>query len=258
MTDQAPEGTPPGTPRPDPAHTPAMAVGEDTAAPAVAEAEVTPEVETPVETETPIPQIDASVTEQVVDMVKEAGLDPAEVARIMSDSGMTPAILKALAEKHGDGVANLIKAQLETRIEAGKAQATENNKTVYDMVASEFEGVTDQTGEQTWNELSTWAKTNVESSQRAEINTLLNQGGMAAKLAVRELISVFKKSSSYTQDANLMQADGVADTGAGKSLSKSDYDRELRTLLNSGHEYGVSQEINNLDRRRMKAISRGQ
>lgn len=191
-------------------------------------------------------------------MIKDAGLDPAEVNRIVTKDGMTPAILKALADKHGEGVANLIASQVNSIVEGNKAKAKENDQTVYDMVAEQFKDVTEQTGEQTWNELSTWAKENIEEKDRAEINKLLNQGGMAAKLAVQELVTAFKGSSNFTQDAELITGDGVSDAGAGKPLSKSEYDSELRKLLNAGHIYGESQEIATLDRRRMKAINRGQ
>jgi hypothetical protein len=257
MTDLAPAGTPPGTPRPDVTHTPPIAGGTDnTVTPPATPTPAAPDAPTP-EVAPAAPQIDMSVQEQVTSMVTEAGLDPKEVNRIVREDGMTPAIFQALKEQHGEGIANLLKAQIGTIVAGNKSVAEANDKAVYDLVAESFEGTTEQTGAETWKELSTWAKTNVDTAQRAELNSLLNQGGMAAKLAAQELISVFKKSSDYTQDARLMQADSVAESGTGKPLSKSDYDRDLRVLLNAGHEYGVSQEINNLDRRRMKAIARG-
>jgi hypothetical protein len=264
--------TPPaGTPAPNAMNTPPMAGGVDQAAidakaltdaaaakvitdkAAVDAAAAKPPEKTPA-----APQIDQSVKDQVKSMITEAGLDPEEVNRIVAGDGMTPAILKALTDKHGAGIAGLIQAQLTTIIDAAKSQASANDQTVFDIVKEQFKDITDQTGSETWKELSTWAKENVESVDRAEINKLLNQGGMAAKLAVQELITLFKGSTTYTQDAQLLSGDGLQDGGSAQPLDKRAYDSQMRELMNKGHVYGESQEMANLDKRRLKAIARGQ
>lgn len=210
---------------------------------------------------TPDVKLDRSMLSQVEGLLADAGLSPKEVVTLVSkeDGQVTPDILKALVDKHGEAVASLVVDNLQGFHEKSKTEATNRDKVVFDQVQEAFKGITEQSGEDTWKELSAWAKDNIPNAERKEINALLGKGGKAAKYAVQDLVDQFKNSDTYEQPAELLDGDSLGDDtfGGGKPLDKAGYDRELRKLLNEGHVYGQSAEINALDRRRMKALKRG-
>lgn len=206
------------------------------------------------------PKLDiAKAANGIEPMLKDAGLDPAEVARAVIGEGgsVTPEILKALEEKHGEGVAGLISDKLAAIYDADRSAANERDTAVFNQLEKEFEGVTDQSGKDTWKELSGWAKTNMQDSERAEINALLKQGGLSAKLAVQELVARFKESDSFTQPAVGIDPDGMSNEFGKNLIGKREYHTELNKLLDAGHDYNTSPEIKALDRRRNKSIARG-
>ena len=141
---------------------------------------------------------------------------------------------------------------------ARKAESEAADNAIFDRVSEAFQGTTDQSGKETFEELSTWAKDNVSAEDRKEINALLRKGGLAAKLAIDSLVETFKASDSFiSQPAELLQGDDTSSEYGGKPLDKIGYDRELRKLLGQGHDYDTSPEIASLNTRRMKAINRG-
>jgi hypothetical protein len=203
---------------------------------------------------------DSGAASQVQPFLEEAGLVPAEVAKAVTDGDgeVSIEIMKALVEKHGEGVAGLIKDKLtnlhKSNVEAGKAA----DARVFNQLEKAFEGVTEQSGAETFKELAGWAKENLDTTERKEINKLLAQGGKAAELAIDSLVNKFKTSDSFvSQPAELMAADGANNEYGGKPLDKVGYDRELRKLLNEGHNYDTSPEIAALNNRRLKSRNRG-
>ena len=207
------------------------------------------------------PKVDPSkdVVAQVGALVTEAGLKPEEVAKIVSENNgdLTPALFQSLVEKHGEGLTAIIADNLKNFNTDAVEKANENDNAVFDRVAKAFEGVTEQSGEESWKELSAWAKDNIPNEERAEINKLLQAGGLSAEFAVDHLVKKFQSDSSYSQSASLETADGVADSAGLAMVDKAEYDRELRKLLNEGHDYNTSKDIAQLRRRREKAIRRG-
>ena len=205
------------------------------------------------------PKFDTQTADQVEGFLTEAGLDPSTVAKVVSNEGgkVTPEILKALQEKHGEGVASLIVDKLATLHESTKAMASAADKETYDQVAEAFKGVTEQTGEESFKELATWTKKNLSEEDVAGLNAMLKAGGMSRRLAIDSMIETFNASGDFTQPAKLLDGDNFADTGV-KGIDKAGYDRELRELLNKGHDYNTSPEVAALNRRRTKSLSRGQ
>lgn len=243
----------------------------ETEQPAVEQAPVTePEQETapeqtttepeqePVEKPTETPKFDTKAAKGVEGFLTDAGLVPADVAREItsSDGEISPEIMKALVEKHGESVAALVAEKLEGLHKSNKAVAEARDKAVYDQLQEAFQGVTEDDGKSIWGELSGWAKEHVPNEDRRELNELLQKGGLQAKLAVAELVSRFKGSDQFTQPAELMDADTT--TNFGESLiDRVTYNKELNKLLEAGHDYNTSPEIRALDRRRNKSIARG-
>ena len=200
------------------------------------------------------------VVQQVEGIIKEAGLNPAEVAKIVStnDGQVTPEILKALVDKHGDAVASLVSSQLGTFHKENVAAASKRDTAIYDQVQESFTGVTEQSGEATWKELANWAKENVPNTERKEINKLLQQGGIAAKYAVDDLVNRFKSSEQFVQSADLVTGDSTPKDPSGITpISQVEYNTKFRELEAKGHVYGQSTEFERLDRQRMAGRNRG-
>lgn len=204
-------------------------------------------------------QVDAKLG-KVTGLVEAAGLTMQEVAKIAkaNEGKLDTATMLALTEKHGEAVASLLADQIENIHATRTSEAAQRDQAVFDQVAEAFKGQTEQSGEESWKELAGWAKDNVSTEHRAEINALLAQGGLAAKLAVQELTTAFKESQQSTeyQDAELLVADTTAKSDSG-NITKQDYIREMNKLLAEGHEYGSSSEMAKLDARRTRSIKRG-
>jgi hypothetical protein len=206
---------------------------------------------------------DNSKLGQVSSLVEKAGLDMKKLAEYAkaNDGKVDLETMVALKDKHGDAVAELIANQIkDIHTERSKA-ATDRDNAIYDQVKDAFKDITsdpEQSGESMWQELATWSKEHVSNEDRIEINKLLSQGGLAAKLAVQELTTAFKEhiGKQEFQDAELISGESVAQTSDG-GISKHEYNTELNKLTQAGHQYGESREIAALDARRMKSINRG-
>lgn len=222
------------------------------------EPKVEPEVKPEAEPEKKY-ELDTPVVQQVENLVKEAGLTPKEVREAIegNDGKVTPELLKALVEKNGELVGKLVADKLEGFHKEATEKLNTQQQTVYGQVEEAFKGLTEQSGKDTWNELATWAKTNIPSNERNEINQLLAKGGLSAKLAVQELVTAFKGSNDYSQSAKLVDGGNAANSGGVQPLSKQEYTAALRELEAKGHVYGQSQEMAKLDARRTAGMKRG-
>jgi len=199
------------------------------------------------------------VVDQVSTLLTDAGLNPQDVAKAVTDNEgkITPAIMKKLVDKHGEAVASIIVDQLGNFHKASVKQANTRDKEVFNQVQEAFKGITDQSGEDTWKELNSWAKENVPVNDRKDINKLLQQGGLAAKYAIDDLVNRFKSSNDFVQEANLISGDFTSNDTGVTPLSRTDYTRELKALESKGHVYGQSAEMARLDKRRQAGINRG-
>ena len=210
--------------------------------------------------EKPLPKFDSTEAERVRPFLEDAGLTPAEVAASVTstDGEVSIEIMQKLVEKHGEGVAGLIADKLKGLHTSNVTAAKAADNAVFAQVATAFKDVTDQSGADTFKELATWAKSNLSVQERTEINGLLRQGGKAAELAINSLAASFKKSDSFIpQPAKLVSGDNSVNEYGGKPLDKTGYNRELRKLMDNGHNYETSPEIASLNSRRTKSIKRG-
>ncbi len=213
----------------------------------------------PIVGDKPKPKLEGTEAQQVHALVKDAGLDPKEVSKYLGENEgkISPAMLVELQAKYGDSVATMLAGQLEGIYTKQVEAVAAKDKEVFDFVAEQFKDVTEQSGEETWNELAGWAKTNIDNDTRKELNGLIAQGGLAAKLAIQELTVAFKGQPAQQQDADLVPADNFANTGKTQAIDKAGYQRELDKLLNAGHDYNTSPEIAQLQRRRQKGLNSG-
>lgn len=195
---------------------------------------------------------------QVTKFLDDAGLNSESVIKEFVDDGeLSVDSMKALVEKHGEAVASLIIDKLKGLHEQSVKAAEARDQAVFKQVEEAFKGLTDQTGEKTWEELSGWAKENVPNEERAELNRMLQGGSLQAKLAIDYLVNTFKKSDAFSQPAELLDTDNVSEDYGLKPLSRNEYLRELDVLLAKGHDYNTSPEIRQLEARRQKGMSRG-
>ena len=216
--------------------------------------------EAPVEDAKPLPKFDSSAAEQVRPFLEDAGLTPSEVALAVTEANgeVSIDIMKKLVEKHGEGVAGLIKDKLANLHQSNVVASKAADNKIFTQVQEAFKGITEQTGADTFKELATWAKANLPVADREEINGLLRQGGKAAELAIDSLVQSFKKSDSFIpQPAKLVTGEGSVTEYGSKPLDKAGYNRELRKLMDNGHNYDTSPEIAQLNSRRSKSIARG-
>lgn len=244
-------------------------VPEDTDAVADAPAENSSESEQTAELDDKSEQEPESKPEAVFDtagaskvqpFLESAGLVPSEVALAITEANgaVSIEVMQKLVAKHGEGVAGLIKDQLSALHTSNVTAAKVADTKIFTQVQEAFKGVTEQSGADTFKELATWAKSNMTKGERAEINGLLKQGGKAAQLAIDSLVAGFKGSDSFVeQPAKLLTADNVAESATSKPLDKAGYSRELRKLLDTGHNYDTSPEIATLNARRTKSLNRG-
>lgn len=200
---------------------------------------------------------DHKTANQVEPLIKEAGLDPAEVTKLtIENNGVVPlSVMKSLIEKHGESVAALISERVTGLYESSQAVKAQSEQAIYDQVKEAFKGVTEQTGKETWAELATWAAQNMTVEDRKQVNEMISQGGYAAKLAVGDLVNRFKSSDSVEQNAILVDGDNLS-TGGGAPLTRQEYQRELRVLMDKGLPY-EGREITELNRRREQSMRRG-
>ena len=226
--------------------------------------EATPKKEEPEDGKLPEKEVDKSTLGQVTGLIEKAGLDMQDVAKYAkaNDGKVDLETMVALQEKHGDAVASLIADQIKSIHTVQSKATTERENAVFDQVKEAFADITsdpEQTGESMWTELATWSKDNVSNEHRNEINKLLGQGGLAAKLAVQELTNAFKESlgTQEFQDADLLTGESLTPQSGGGELTSREYNTELNKLTKNGHQYGESREIAALDARRMKSRKRG-
>lgn len=203
--------------------------------------------------------LDTPVVSQVESLIKDAGLDPSEIAQAVStkDGKLSTEALKALTDKHGEAVASLVANQLSSFHKEAQARTQARDQAAYDHVKEAFKDVTDQDGQKTWTELAGWAKENIPNDERKEINKLLQQGGIAAKYAIEDLVSRFKSSDTFVQSADLVTGDATVNDNGLTPISKQEYSAKLRKLEAEGHVYGQSSEMAKLDRQRIAGQQRG-
>lgn len=215
----------------------------------------------PTQTPTPeAPKLNYSdpASKQVGTMLTDAGVDPIKARDAITANGgqCTPEIFAALQAKHGEGMASLLAGQMTKLHEAGVAKGNAQDQAVYTQVEAAFKGITEQSGKETWAELSGWAKENIDNDQRKALNAAIAQGGFVAQLAVQELVNAFQQSGDYGQEMIGLEGDNVPNAPKGGDLTRFEYTEELDKLLNAGHAYD-SPQVKTLQARRTRSAQRG-
>lgn len=107
-------------------------------------------------------------------------------------------------------------------------------------------------GAENWKEIQAWAKQNADPAERAQINSMLNQGGIAARAAAKLLGELYAQQAAVKEPANAasnVRSKAAASNGA---LSPAEYQTELKALVAKigAHRVGDSAEYQQLQQRR--------
>lgn len=197
--------------------------------------------------------------QQVAEAVAEAGLKPAELRAAMEkNGGIVPlAALKALVEKHGEGVANATAEQLKGMYTAGVEAKNAANTAAYNSFEKEFEGAEEGSGKQHFENAAAWARENLPEGERKGITDMINSSNEYVRnIGLNKLASAYQGSEKYTQAGDLLSGDNLTTTNV-TVLTKQAYQSELSELMDKGYSY-ESPEVKSLQNRRNAAISRGQ
>lgn len=205
---------------------------------------------------TPQDKVESKAAE-MDDLIKAAKIDPTALMKGFDADSMTMSVehKAALIKEHGVAIADLIEARVVGMVADTKTVVQKNNQAVFKQLEDEFQGTTDQTGEETWKELSGWTKQNVSNEMQQELNGMLRAGGLQAALAIQEMVKTFRESSGVTIEADLVEGDNVQAPAASKAyISRKDYNEQLDKLLSSGHNYETSPEVKALNNRRARSL----
>lgn len=88
-------------------------------------------------------------------------------------------------------------------------------------------------GKDEWSAIQAWASTNATPDEKTQINALLNQGGLAAKGAVRYLAEAYGRANNVTvepRDAQGQAVRGGLPNVANAPLSSREYSEAVRQL----------------------------
>lgn len=211
----------------------------------------------PQQTQEPVVEVSDTAIAQVESFLKTAGISREQVEQEIEAFGkLTDGTKRALKEKHGAATANLIEGQVNMIAAQIMAKEAKLEQMQHSMVAEAFKGVTQQTPAESWTELLTWARANIDVNTRAALNRMMQSSEFEAKQAVQYMIDALKQKQGMTQQGQLLNGDGAQGLGTGgDTLTASQYARELETIV-AKHGY-ESNERKQLDARRMRSKQLG-
>lgn len=182
-----------------------------------------------------------------LDFVGKAGIPSNHPAMVAASEGDFSILKATLAAKGVQGWEQFV-ALGEQAYQKTVAATEAKSKALREAVHKEAGGAEE------WGAIQKWAGANATPEEKAEINNLLNQGGLQAKLAVQYLVSAYGRANNVTREpkdptANASRG-GLPGTNDGP-LSPKEYAEAVRSLNNklNGRLEG-SREYDQLQRRR--------
>lgn len=186
--------------------------------------------------------------DMALNFVGKVGIGVNHPAMLAAQTGDFSILKATLAAKGVQGWEQFVAlgevAYTRTTAEAEK-KATAGREAVYKEAG----------GEDNWNAIKTWAGSNATAEEKAEINALLNQGGLAARGAVQYLAGAYAKANNVEVNPRDAMANAAAGGGAPSSangpLSSKEYSAAVQSLNNKmGGRLEGSKEYAELQRRR--------
>lgn len=159
-----------------------------------------------------------------------------------------------LVETLGDTTAGLVITQLTTEASKIKEASTKLRSETLDYMAKAF-GETDPEG--TWKAVQDFVKSPESGftvEDKAELSRMLQKGGLAARLAIDNIVAVHTGNPNTTSHADLLQGDTLA-TRKFEPISAKSYSEQVGALVD---KYGYeSLEVRQLQQRRERSRNAG-
>lgn len=262
MSEQAATGAPaPGTPGASEAQPGAnteaqvivapVAGSIDLAEPAKPAAEAVPAADAPVVQYDPTGDPGLDVALDFVGARGFAPEHPAMLAATKGDFGPLKEALKALGDKAKGWEKHVALAE--------KSHADEKAKGAT-KVAADQEAINKVVGgQEEWNKIADWARTNGEPAEKAQINAALKAGGIAAKAMAAYLQANYLKSPGTTvKPAAVVQPGVVPTVTATGPMTAAEYATQTQALrAKMGYKFESSPEYQALQQRRINSARAG-
>lgn len=208
-----------------------------------------PPVELP---EPPEKEPESTGNEFIDGLLSEFKEKEVDVAKLLGDYSKTGNIndidISYLEEKVGKLAAKGLIAGVEAENAKLESKANADAKVIYDAAG----------GEQMWQGILDWIASGDSGLTREggeAYNKMLSEGGVQAELAAKELSNMFKQSPGFTQNADLQQADQVAQPVGVEPISRLEYVEELDKAVRQYGEYSPQAEA--LHKRREFTLRKG-
>lgn len=175
------------------------------------------------------------------------------IKNVLANGSLTIADQIAISSALGESAATLIQNSLSSYVQTKADAATAETSRVKDYANSKFEG-TD--AEMTWSQLQAYAADNVPASQRSELNTMLQSGGLSAQMAVDHIYSLYNNGEAPKQNTQAKLISGTNAPAEGfKPLSKAEYSQAVATAV---EQFGYdSHQVKSLQQRRVVSQQNG-
>lgn len=186
--------------------------------------------------------------DMALQFIGKAGITSAHPGMVAAQQGDFSILKAALAAKGVQGWEQFV-ALGEDAFKRAQTQAQEKtanlSKLVHDTVG----------GAQEWQAIQKWAAANADPSEKAEINAMLNAGGLQAKQAAKYLAECYNKANNVERtpaDPTLSALRGGTPAPNNGPLSPRDYAKEVAKLAATSRGFSEdSKEYKALQQRRL-------
>lgn len=187
----------------------------------------------------------------VAQYAEKAGVSMEHITAELDNYGkLSEVTLAVLRKAHGENT-DLIAAVMQSEHATAQQASAAAEKAAHSFIAEQF-GLQPEQGAQAMSELVTWAAQNLQAAELDEIANIIDSGGYAAKLALRDLADKYRKTSNVAPD---VVTGATPNVGTGVEMTRAEYNRQLHELEQK-HGYNSPQVIA-LQRQRLAAVSRG-
>lgn len=181
-----------------------------------------------------------------LEFVGKLGYGPQHEAIVAAQSGdfaKLEAALKAQGDKARghERLINLAKQSFERGVEKSKTAEAETRKVVYEAAG----------GEKQWADIQAWAAANADPAEKEQINTMLQAGGLQARLAVQGLAQLYNAQLKTKPPASALKPGATTTPASSGALTSQEYAKEVQTLRNKlGPSFDQSPDYAALQARR--------
>jgi hypothetical protein len=191
----------------------------------------------------------ASITTED-ELLEAAGVHPGAVE--MNDGMLTAAQEAAIAKTHSPAVAGMLIKSMKAKVAEVQKQKKKVQTEKQELLKSFFPDVKEEEVEAITQNVNKWAEEKLPPDELGDMKKLINAGGTAQKLAMKELIKRYKSENGIDQKMT-----GGLESGAGSFtadyISITDWFNEKEKLKKAGKSAG-SREMKALDDRRLRSL----